>query len=552
MPIGKPLQWTLGIASVVVMMGVVWNVARSLPAHDPTVKPKEVEKDRPTSVLVSPEQAAKLLEEYRARVKPTELNPFQMAISTEVQKSATPGDSHPTGLSGGGRVFTPEMEAALPEIASIKPLPEVAIPDNPPPHEGALFDLPYTVHPPDLVLVEILEALPGRPITGERLVRPDGTITMGFYGDIHVRGLTREQLKLKVVLHMRKFLTDDTLGLLGEDVESPSNEQAATAVPPPAPTPAPPPPPAPAPAPPPAPIPTPPDDASPFDVSPKPGSDKPAPNVKASPKPAASRSGRGPRTVRLVQSPGAKAALTPPTPNPPAKDEPEKAAAPSKGQPKDTPARLRTPDGLIFIHPTESDRVYVDVASYNSQVYLVLGDVGSPGRLPWTGQETVLDAMQYAGGFVDSADPKTMRLVRPARAGKPARNYPIDWDAIQNRGEAKANLQLFPGDRLLVGRKASTEALVKLNEQLAPSLSMLSHMLTYSFAMRSFNNIGEAYHPNSPMVVRAKVGGYNVNMDLGPDAPPADPAKRKEALKAWSELISKDPAVREEILKLIK
>src|SRR4051794_1032314 len=69
----------------------------------------------------------------------------------------------------------------------LKPKPLPPIPDDPPPHEGAMADFPeYVIEPPDLLLVEVLEALPGRPITGERLVRPDGTITLGFYGDVHV------------------------------------------------------------------------------------------------------------------------------------------------------------------------------------------------------------------------------------------------------------------------------------------------------------------------------------------------------------------------------
>ena len=53
-----------------------------------------------------------------------------------------------------------------------------------------MIDVPLVVEPPDVLLIEVLEALPGRPITGERLVRPDGTISLGFYGDVHVRGLT--------------------------------------------------------------------------------------------------------------------------------------------------------------------------------------------------------------------------------------------------------------------------------------------------------------------------------------------------------------------------
>ena len=43
------------------------------------------------------------------------------------------------------------------------------------------------VEPPDLLIVEVLDALPGRPISGERLVRPDGKISLGFYGEFTSR-----------------------------------------------------------------------------------------------------------------------------------------------------------------------------------------------------------------------------------------------------------------------------------------------------------------------------------------------------------------------------
>ena len=51
-----------------------------------------------------------------------------------------------------------------------------------------------------------------RPITGERLVRPDGMISLGFYGDVHVAGLTLRQAKEKIILHLRSYLPDLHLG----------------------------------------------------------------------------------------------------------------------------------------------------------------------------------------------------------------------------------------------------------------------------------------------------------------------------------------------------
>ena len=71
----------------------------------------------------------------------------------------------------------------------------------------------YVVEPPDILLVEVLEALPGRPISGERLVRPDGKISLGFYGDVYVAGSTVPEVKEKIVRHLQKYLDDDALGL---------------------------------------------------------------------------------------------------------------------------------------------------------------------------------------------------------------------------------------------------------------------------------------------------------------------------------------------------
>ena len=75
----------------------------------------------------------------------------------------------------------------------------------------------YVVEPPDILLVEVYEALPGQPIKGERLVRPDGTISLGWYGDIQVSGLTIEQIKEAVIAQLRKHLGDKALGLVRQD-----------------------------------------------------------------------------------------------------------------------------------------------------------------------------------------------------------------------------------------------------------------------------------------------------------------------------------------------
>ena len=102
-------------------------------------------------------------------------------------------------------VRTPEEKIAASNIP--REFQKVSMPD-------------YVVEPPDMLLVEVLEALPGRPISGERLVRPDGKISLGFYGEVYVAGLTVTEVKEKIVLHLRKYINDEILGLIEIDPDT--------------------------------------------------------------------------------------------------------------------------------------------------------------------------------------------------------------------------------------------------------------------------------------------------------------------------------------------
>ena len=138
---------------------------------------------------------------------------------------------------------------------------------------------------------------------------------------------------------------------------------------------------------------------------------------------------------------------------------------------------------INYIDAEESNSVFVDVTAYNSKYYYVYGDVAAPGKMPFTGKDTVLDALNYCGGLVTTANPKDIKLYRPARGGKPLKVYPIDLDAIQN-GDTSKNFQIFPCDRLGVGRNANTDASVQANRLEISmryqiySLTQLSQMTT--------------------------------------------------------------------------
>ena len=92
-----------------------------------------------------------------------------------------------------------------------------AMPGGPP---RTLLAAPESlIKPGDHLLLVVLETLPGRPIAGEKIVRPDGTVSLGFYGDLKVAGMTRGEAKIKLIEHLRQQLSDEALGLVEVDKE---------------------------------------------------------------------------------------------------------------------------------------------------------------------------------------------------------------------------------------------------------------------------------------------------------------------------------------------
>ncbi len=370
------------------------------------------------------------------------------------------GDDRPA------KPVNPETRASDEAVQAIKPMPLTAIPDSPPPHEGAMIDQEMTIEPPDIIIVEVLEALAGRPIAGERLVRPDGTISLGFYGDIHVRGLTPTQAKVKIVHHLRRYLNDDILGLRVFHVEGSKVE----------------------------PLPPPgtrinvelavPQDNRPFekpDVEPAVPPVVPAPNQPAEAKPTRASSARAARSSRAARVTFQARRGVGPDQKPA-----EPAQAPGEAMAQAAPSQVLAGE-VVYIDPTETIRVFVDFAAHNSKIYHVLGDVGTPGRLPCTGKETVLDALNFAGGLIPTAEPTDIHLYRPARGDQPMRNYVVNYAAIL-QGVKEQNYQIFPDDRLIVGRNSVVVKAIEIDRALAPLNSILNSSLQHSFTLRALGS----------------------------------------------------------------
>src|SRR5262249_10818208 len=67
------------------------------------------------------------------------------------------------------------------------------------PREQDKMSLPlYVVEPPDILLIRASPSVlapVGAPLDGQHLVRPDGFLNLGVYGDVYVAGLTLDAVR---------------------------------------------------------------------------------------------------------------------------------------------------------------------------------------------------------------------------------------------------------------------------------------------------------------------------------------------------------------------
>ena len=156
------------------------------------------------------------------------------------------------------------------------------------------------------------------------------------------------------------------------------------------------------------------------------------------------------------------------------------------------------------------------MTAYNSKYYYVLGDVLITGRLSITGNETVLDALQFAGGLTPTAAPQNIRLVRPAPPGACCEQVlPVNLAAITSGGDPSTNYQMMPGDRLIVYRDPIVRFTIFLDRLVAPVQSVLSTTLQTAFTIRSVKFAGL---PAAPAGAAGAARGPITNLPLEPGA----------------------------------
>jgi polysaccharide export outer membrane protein len=159
-----------------------------------------------------------------APVPPPVLTVPQVPPKPDDKPGEKAGEKQPEQMPAPTVLPAPEAPAAsAPAAAPVLGMPIAGGapggPGGPSPRELCKVSLPpYVIEPPDVLLIESTQGLKDQPIRGQHLVRPDGTVSLGMYGSVHVAGMTIEQAKEAIIRVLRRRITDATIDNLNVDV----------------------------------------------------------------------------------------------------------------------------------------------------------------------------------------------------------------------------------------------------------------------------------------------------------------------------------------------
>ncbi len=127
----------------------------------------------------------------------------------------------------------------------------------------------------------------------------------------------------------------------------------------------------------------------------------------------------------------------------------------------------------------EEPEIALDMFAYNSKVYYVVTEGAGMGdniiRMPFMGNETVLDAMSNIGGM-SALSSKHIWIARPTPYSDEIQILPIDWVAITRQGSTMTNYQVLPGDRIFIAENK----LVALDTNMGKLFSPVERMMGFS------------------------------------------------------------------------
>ena len=146
----------------------------------------------------------------------------------------------------------------------------------------------------------------------------------------------------------------------------------------------------------------------------------------------------------------------------------------------------------------DSPEVALSILAFNSKVYYVITAGAGVGdnivRIPFTGNETVLDAITNIGGL-SQVSSKNIWIARPAPEGFGYEQIlNVDWDAIAQGGGTATNYQIMPDDRIFVADNSTIALTNFINKVTAPLERLLGFSSFGVSTARSMQTTGRSFN----------------------------------------------------------
>ncbi len=130
---------------------------------------------------------------------------------------------------------------------------------------------------------------------------------------------------------------------------------------------------------------------------------------------------------------------------------------------KEVAAKLEVLLSRYYVDP----KITVRVTGYNSKKYYVYGQGGAVGPKPYTGRDTLLDAVISAGTNYASWTSR-VKVVRPAHDDVPVRTLLVNVDSMVKTGDWSKNVLLEPNDIVYIPPTPAAWLGMRMREIMAP------------------------------------------------------------------------------------
>ncbi len=154
--------------------------------------------------------------------------------------------------------------------------------------------------------------------------------------------------------------------------------------------------------------------------------------------------------------------------------------------PQEISSKLETLLGRYYNDP----KVSVQVMEYASQKFYVFGQVTTGGAFPYTGRDTVLDALAKAQPTY-LAWQAQIRVIRPSAEKDKMHEIIVDLDKITHSGDLRLNVLLQEGDIVWVPPTPLAAIGLALQQVLFPFAEAAPAVSTYASTVEAFRVVKE-------------------------------------------------------------